>query len=558
MDNLDELYSYHVFLFPFQWENCGKGFAEALLEDKCSLGPFTGSLPLSVWKRTGFDVNSRLKYNEANYFYDFVRDILYDRRAPASCSQPGDEDAFLAHFEYNLAPDTQHYIIKPPDKEYRLLIDSIILHLYSTGVGVLSFHLNNRNSEQKEPEDILRINQYGRRLYPPYFGIPGDMIGTAGQFLPGGFMEGLEMVKNSELSQEIGITGEASEDFMKYAASGNFGRGIFNLPAFISRLFRGVPLTTETCDHMDGLKIKISPVMDDRMFVVCWYGNDHLTNELESQWKKNIIDTNVINEDLPDRLDWFYKYLFVDAYSRTCRNTLMAKDLLRKHTNDRWLDYGAFFGVSRYSFVCLTPELTTLRKNDAAFLVNHMQTMYYKLVELCLVQRACILKFSDEVTDISGLIRVNEKKLPDKVGSLYKQYIRFVNKIYFREVTAQEQGIELYDLLQKHMKLNEQVKDLDAEISELHGYVNLKEQRNESRIITRLTRLSAIFLPAALVAGIFGMNVFDKSSLYLAVRWPFWISMFSIVMSSLIVWIVFIPRSRNKKTYNTWKTTDDF
>jgi len=34
-----------------------------------------------------------------------------------------------------------------------------------------------------------------------------------------------------------------------------------------------------------------------------------------------------------------------------------------------------------------------------------------------------------------------------KVSDLYLAYIRFVNKIYFREVTAYEQGIELYDML---------------------------------------------------------------------------------------------------------------
>lgn len=85
--------------------------------------------------------------------------------------------------------------------------------------------------------------------------------------------------------------------------------------------------------------------------------------------------------------------------------TKMKKKLIKKHTYDRWSDYGTFFGVNRYSFVCLTGSLDHLKIPyvNAAFLVNHIQTMYYKLCELCLVQRACLLRFSDEVAHISTM-----------------------------------------------------------------------------------------------------------------------------------------------------------
>jgi len=141
--------------------------------------------------------------------------------------------------------------------------------------------------------------------------------------------------------------------------------------------------------------------------------------------------------------------------------------------------------------------------------------MYYKLVELCLVQRASILRFSDEITEISRL-DPGDKKLPDKVNSLYRQYIRFVNKIYFREVTPQEQGIELYDLLQKHMRLDRDVKDLHQEIQEVNQYAMQVKEDKRNQILQELTYLATIFLIPTFITGYFGMNILDKSGKELA------------------------------------------
>lgn len=43
------------------------------------------------------------------------------------------------------------------------------INLYATGVGFLSFYLKNEDCTQNSPEDILAINQYGRRIMPPFF-----------------------------------------------------------------------------------------------------------------------------------------------------------------------------------------------------------------------------------------------------------------------------------------------------------------------------------------------------------------------------------------------------
>jgi Mg2+ and Co2+ transporter CorA len=127
---------------------------------------------------------------------------------------------------------------------------------------------------------------------------------------------------------------------------------------------------------------------------------------------------------------------------------------------------------------------------------------------------------------------------------LYKAYIRFVNQIYFREVSAQEQGIELYNLLQEKMKIAEQVKDLDNEISELHQYADLVERKEQDRRITIITVLGAIFLPATFLVGVFGINTMpeakDIPQLLLIGKpyWPFWISL--AIVGGLTTLVVFL------------------
>lgn len=140
--------------------------------------------------------------------------------------------------------------------------------------------------------------------------------------------------------------------------------------------------------------------------------------------------------------------------------------------------------------------------------------MYYKLCELCLVQRACLLSFSDEVARISTMKDDKKISLTRRVSNLYQQYLRFVNKIYFREVTAQEQGIELYDMLQEHMKIENNVKDLDREIQELHSYISLIEEQKQSRNIELLTIIGALFILPAFITGFFGMNMFPQQSYF--------------------------------------------
>jgi hypothetical protein len=468
------LYSFHAFLFPFEWKPIEK--KGLLLEEQTSLDrvkPIMDSANNSWKQMEPWSKPTKLvQYNEANYFYDFVRTVLY-----------GDKDSkYQVHYQHQEAQGGEYIIHLKNGTSFHLELDAIGLSFYSTGVGIISFHCYNR--EYTEKEAILKINQYGRRLYPPFFTIDSEKVSTQAFFDDENWENGLQGAKDAELAQAIVLVKDnndilAAEDFGVLAG---VAPGLKSTPGLLQQLLPSSLLSS----------LYISPVLDDRMFVVCWYGNDVLADSVK---------TRQFGLQSDDR-DWWYKFVFVDGGYKTCQNESLTRQLLREHSNLRWGDFGTLYGVSRYSIVCLTKTFAT--NEYSKIICAHLQTHYFKLAELALLQRGCVMRFSDEVTDISDLYE-NKPAIGAPISSLYKQYIRFVNKIYFREVTAQEQGIELYDMLQKHMRIAEQVKSLDNEIEELHNYAMLIEEDRRNATLDILTYIGAFFVVPSFVCSYLGI-----------------------------------------------------
>jgi len=488
---MSELHSYHIFLFPFKWKIANSSlekFEETLIDK-------------NHWNANcRFSIKSLEDYNEYNYFYDFAREIMYDLDKEMQ-AESRIEKNMMRHFEHKKAKGGK-YIIHCNSKRYELEIESVMLNVYDTGVGVLSFHLANR--EYAGFEDILHINQYGRRIFMPSFAYNLQEVDV-----PNNEQTDFDRGRNEItflmptyielINEQQGF--HLSENFQDYKNVGNFKHEPFLIPQFIKGLFGNkqnnlLPLYNKLKRETD--KVCIYPVLDDRMFTICWYGNDQASNELVAK-KRERHSTKLVYEES----DKWYKFLFVDT-SLTCQNTPMLAEQIKNQTYTRWSGYGSLFGVSRYSFVLLTQAIPSLKRNNVSFLLKHIQGIYYKMTELCLVQRASVLAFSDEVTEVSEQIKdgnaQNIEKITEEISDLYKNYIRFVNKIYFREVTAQEQGIEIYDLMQKILRIPEQVKDLDNEIGELHNYASIQEDKKLTHIATR-------FLPAGFLAALISIII---------------------------------------------------
>ena len=116
------------------------------------------------------------------------------------------------------------------------------------------------------------------------------------------------------------------------------------------------------------------------------------------------------------------------------------------------------------------------------------------------------LGFSIIVFIIIYLVWKYENNISNETQKLYKNYLGFLNKLYFKEVTAQDQGIKLYNKAMEVMDIEKYMSDLDSEINELHSYVDLIEEKKSSDKLNFLTYLGGILLPPSLITGFLGMN----------------------------------------------------
>lgn len=486
------MHSYHIFYFPFKWEVKDEEFSDfSQAIDLSHIHPSESSPWITNYHPQGSE--AELLYDEKNYYYKFVHPVLYDT---------GESETLIKHYERKeLQADDNlctYNIQVKKDKQifnYHLKLDALNLNFYSTGVGMLSFYM--QNNDYKDFNDILNINQYGRRVFPPFYN---------------------DIQYRNQIALQIEIEGLSGaweryrEDFSNYTPQMDWH------PArFISNL---------TEDLQENLNI--IPIIDDRMFVNCWYQNKEMASQfyyneesLEQEQKKRRNET--FSETEKDELqhkraqqfiassDW-YKYSFIDAGdSPTCRNLKMRKAITESTTYLRWQENGSIYGTTRYSLVLLTDKDPFCEY----VLSIHMKTIYSRMIELVLIQRASMLKFSEEVTKVSNLRGKDEVMVAHRIGSLYKEYIRFMNQIYFKEVTTQDQGIELYNLLLKQFESDKQVKDLDEEIGELHNYITLIIDNSRNIKASRLNIIVAIFATPTLLAALFGMSALKEGEVFL-------------------------------------------
>ncbi|MDP0505808.1 MAG: hypothetical protein Q7K47_01145 [Fusobacterium sp. JB019] len=461
-----KIYSYHTFMFPFSIE---------FDTDKSSddfLSRIHNLIKDENWKYEEFKVNGFNgeipNYNEWVYFYKPVQKLLYNQKNLKDLTKKELKEKLKnelsLYYSYEGFDENKENIytilIRKKDKKlkidslkiYNLKIVGISLRIFRTGVGILSFNLENYN--YSDLKDINLINDYGRRIYPQYISESEDCREKIS----------LEKVKNSFLADKIKIkvdkkNREYSENFESWDYKNKkISKVILDI------LGKKFQLKKEKKDNES---IEIETIIDDRMFTICWTGNNYYSKEF-STIRNN--DYSYCNNQ-----EW-EQYIFIDGNGSTCQSKNMLKELLKKSTYERWIDYGTLYGISRYSFVLLTSDYETLKENHALYLTEHIRTMYYQLNVICLMQRATILNFKKR---ISEFLEDNGRDYK-KIQIIQKDYLKFVNAMCFREITAQEQGIELYNMSKEIMEIDQSLRELESEISELNNFYALKKSEEDN------------------------------------------------------------------------------
>lgn len=522
-----ETHSYHIFMFPFHWkQNQVTGNSVPL-----KFSQIEDLLDSNYWEKYKFQFKIKDEintYNDFQYFYSSVREVLNLEH------QVDNGKVDTLQFQYKGIKENSEYVIRIlENNDYLVLqINDVTVNFYENGVGMFSFHLTNCNEDKFER--ILKINEYGRRIYPQFLGISANLT---------------EATKKNFLAQEIelkNIKCEQSsiiEDFTYYDYIENISnKGYFHLPNHIQTLL-GVNFGGN--DNLE-TEIALTPIIDDRMFVICHYYNEELLNKL------SIYDKKKEEYSYQTSSEW-YRYIFIDDSNPSCRSQRMLKQQLLENTYDRWIEGGQLYGISRYSFVLLT-DRSWYTKN---IVINHIKTVYFEMVMLCLLQRAYVIYFGNEIARISKNVKDTDKQISknrDDISLLSEEYIRFVNRVYFREITPQEQGIELYDLLHKHMRIEAHIKKLELEFVELNQLSEIIKTKENTRRNKLLQQLGAFFaVPAFILAFTNHEKIKTLEPIKCNPGWLPWVPEFALLITIILCsTMVYHAVTHSNKRLRVW------
>ncbi|TYQ16305.1 UNVERIFIED_CONTAM: hypothetical protein Cloal_2831 [Acetivibrio alkalicellulosi] len=479
-------YSYHTFVFPFIWNDDGK----------ISMEKFEEVLNKDFWKPTNWNTRDiskdskeyLLDYATYQYFNNPVCDVIFgignDKKTPV-----------VKNYSFNEISNKSKYIIKKDKHEYSLSINQISLSIYNTGIAVMVYETeyNPDDPEKRTMDDVRRINQLGRRISAAYLPEKGRNDVLYADYL------GIRLYLKGK-KQAVGKT--ESDDLVEYLFENDFKKDLINNKKislnYVPKIVKGIiSFSEKKCDKSkygitsskkpSNSKKKmfyISNILDDRMFVCCLVRDNKFAGQLkigeningkyEYSYETCAKDKKMnIEENIACLL---YAFAFIDdGKEPSCMNREMMINILKKHVYDRWIEYGTVYCITHHSLVCVVEENL---KNTQSTVINPFLTLYIKMAILVLVQRASIISFEREGAQISkGFEKKNaiSNKNAKKIMSLHERYVAFKNQLLFFEVTAQEQGIELYDMMHESLYIKKETEQLESQLKNLYEASNIDQ-----------------------------------------------------------------------------------
>lgn len=302
--------SYHIFMFPFKWEYIAKDNLEKLsFKARTNISKVIDILKEENWIE--YSLKEKMKdnyriYNQLMFFYEHAQDAIYDKE--------NDDKNWVHQFKYIKKDkcDCKYIIeIDEDEKKYELQIDDIILKLYKTGIGILSFHL--ANYYEINSEDILKINDYGRRIYPQFLGKTDKnssyLSAPQNQFLASKLILELKNLQGESRKIEEDVT--YFTELEKVNASPN------KIPRIIKELL-GDKFKDGKKDKVRKKEVYIKPIIDDRMFVVSWFGDNN---------KITYLGDNPSNIEYEDYLNYFNsdtkQYSYLDKITKVRKQEII-------------------------------------------------------------------------------------------------------------------------------------------------------------------------------------------------------------------------------------------
>lgn len=516
--------SYHTFMFPFLYATNKMTRKEFV--SRCHPG-----WRIDLWNPEV--TNDQIYYNQYHYFNETAHNAIYTTVSSKHSKKSNayeNENMAVINLRFDLSSlitekqsensekknvDSFKYVIRKYNDreagekltvkfEYALDIKAIRMKLYNTGVGILIFELENRDWTSAEEQDIIQINDFGRRIYAPFYAYyKNDMHCSI-------CANEIFFKVNGKHDEDINLLPDklrssAEETVLAEPIRTLLSNGVYSVT------------TKNTNGEYD---TRIETAIDDRMFVACYYKNGDFVDtmrEWDGENYRYITDAKSMspfvkeayldgtakdehqeNEDNgekktlvkynPNSANRLYTMMYVDGDGICCHSRdMMQKMLSDDHIYTRWLEYGwqdkdkdAFAGTitgfSEYTMI-------SVAKNPLPHLIDTFLTQYVEMAILALVQRASLLSFEYMISEYAHGRNYD-------VEDIHNKYILFQSQLLLNEITSQQQGIEIYDLLKQNLMIEKEHGEIKEQIERIFEHRNYLHDKKENGILFWLSLLS--------------------------------------------------------------------
>ena len=481
-------YSYHTFLLPFEIKNTKKDLFEDNLEkcineenwkelEKNSISSF-GAVLLSEADKDKKKTLSAVKYAQRQYFHENVMRAIHN----------DGKDNIVREYEYKFSNDnkyieleTSRVIEKTHDKnssdkeneafKYTLKVSNVRLKVYNTGIGILILELY--NDEYRDFKSVKEINELARRISLPFISQKEQAATKEGEPKQKPFMLCAERISWNFLN-------DANYNFRE--KSNSFWDADSEKDIYVVDFLNDMLISSK---YKNTHEVKTS--LDDRMFTCCIIQNNSLS---ESYTLDYIKEAEKVSDEYNKLSKSLYEYIYIDKEEGCSASTFsFRKNILNESMYHRWTEFGTVYGASHTSLVAITGE----GLDD--IIIRPFLTQYVEISILALVQRASILSFQ----------RKSSGDLSDgKIKKLQAKYINYRNQLHFFEVSSQEQGIELYELIRKQLYVEKEVESLEKNLQILYEKSNVDRTQ-------KLSILGFVFSCISVVATVFSIASYYKA-----------------------------------------------
>ncbi len=462
----------------------------------------------------------KLRYNEAQYFNDApLRAIFgfYDQ----------DQNQVVTNYVFNhdLIHEKAKLIIQVASenepKEYQLLLNDIKLKLFNTDVAMMIFEAENH--DYPDIKDIKLINEYVRRISTPnltiesnpcayYWEIKFKDANGKNVCLKDDCYDAL----NGDL-ENINTTKivDSIKQLLLYPYINENSRKDVCLSSSVEKLNKE--------ENKNKKLYLIEPVLDDRMFVCTFIKNDAVINKVKNKY----VEINGKYEELkkeekkskkkePKPLFVNYKYgyqideevakelysiVYIDATTSSCQSMHDIQALLSRDLYTRWIDYGTLYASTHHSFVAISTS------DCPGYLIDYFLTLYVDMTILTLIQRATIIVYQNYASLLTKGIEADKKNITqaklNTLLNLHEKYIGFQNQLLFFEVSPEEQGMELYQMLVKSLYINEEKDALAEQFKSLYDVTNANQNSTFSKYAAIMASIALVFTSITFIYDMF-------------------------------------------------------